>query len=311
MDNKASVVSLDRLLYTVFYERFDEIDDSPSDAELARLYPVSEKKAKKYARIAKRSAKKKEREDETPTRVSFRLCLRVFYVAIVLVALLVLSTTAERKQIYTKERLESMEPGVVYVLPGGSEIIKSREIVNEIRSLYDLAEYTGDSDILLPYGLGPGFTAVRADYADFTGFRTVRIKILKDDKECRVDIDIGKQWRNDFETVSIYGFDIHFSEYDDVYQAEFENAGSSYKVNAKTLIDLFVVLNSLEKTDENGENQGRVVFGTAAESEFNARLSQYDGVYQAEFTYAGSTYIVKSEKPLDLSDIISDLEKIR
>ena len=311
MDNKALTVPLDSLLYTVFDERFDDIDDSPSDAELAGLYPVSEKKAKKYERIAKRSAKEKKRENETPARSSFRLLLRVAYVAAVLTALLVLSTTAERKQIYTKERLESMEPGVIYELPGGANIIKSRESVNDIRSLGELAEYSADPDVILPYGLGPGYTAVRGDFADFTDFKTIRIKILKGDKECRVDIDIGKQWQNDYETVSVYGFNIHFSDYDDVYQAEFENAGSSYTVNAKTLIDLFGVLNSLEKVDGNSENRAQLVFGTAPESDFNSRLSQYDGVYQAEFTYAGSSYIVRSEKPLDLSDIISDLEKIQ
>ena len=50
---------LDGLLYAAFKNNWSEIDDAPSDDELANKYPVPEGGAKKYVKIYKRMARKK------------------------------------------------------------------------------------------------------------------------------------------------------------------------------------------------------------------------------------------------------------
>ena len=76
----------DGLLIAVFNDFFDKIDDSPSDEELATLYPVPAHGAKRYIKAEKKSRKKK----ATPLIILRRAA--VIFLAIVSVAFAVLMT---------------------------------------------------------------------------------------------------------------------------------------------------------------------------------------------------------------------------
>ena len=76
----------DGLLIAVFNDFFDKIDASPSDEELATLYPVPAHGAKRYIKAEKKSRKKK----ATPLIILRRAA--VIFLAIVSVAFAVLMT---------------------------------------------------------------------------------------------------------------------------------------------------------------------------------------------------------------------------
>ncbi len=87
MYSETKDVLLDGLLYAAFKNNWDEIDDAPSDDELAKMYPVPEGGAKKYVKLYKKSVRKKKR---TPWTVVKRAA--VIFLAIVSAVFAILMT---------------------------------------------------------------------------------------------------------------------------------------------------------------------------------------------------------------------------
>ena len=148
MYNEDKKDALDALLFTVYRDRGNEIEDSPSDEELAALYPVSKKEEAKYVRYAKRLAKKKKKNEEPCRRSPLGILWKVIPIAIILIAALVLSIGASRRNnFFTKSEIESYEPGVYYEKKEHqrrSELL--RMICTQIAKRHPVIEYT-DEDI--------------------------------------------------------------------------------------------------------------------------------------------------------------------
>ena len=193
--------------------------------------------AKEGAEASRRAAREalEEYRGKHPEETSRTPSPRRLFILIPAIALLVammtfaVSSSSMGDHLLTKYDIMNREPGVWFE-KGDSDVIIAKDAVLGIESLDDLAELIDDPNLLLPYALDSSYIITDIEFTDFAVFQSVSMIIRDTYGDSSIDIYIGEEFQTDVETIKIGKYDVHLTEYDGYYQAEFCSQHTYYRI---------------------------------------------------------------------------------
>ena len=232
----------DSVLKTAFNEYVrNQIETEPTLEELDGEYPIN----KKAVRTAKRLSKKV-KYGKPPIVVYLQraciialVCLCAFFAS--------LSSTAEDEHfwIFNKDFFTYL-PEKVENFFGGTTVNKTSD-VRKYDSLRDLKENEDLNGALLPLSLEGKYDFVNVSFSDYGESQIISFDIIYDKNRIGY-VEIDTLYNGSFrgEDFNIGGFDVKFSQYDNVHQFEFVYDGNLYLVKSMDYDVLLEITESLE-----------------------------------------------------------------
>ncbi len=147
----------------------------------------------------------------------------------------------------TKKAYTQLVEGVIYK-QGNKELIMTED-VKEYDSLEDFTKTEDNSNLLLPNNLSGQHSIDRIYEADYGDFKEIFLDISIDNSIQTIIIETpcsGNFNEQSDRFRKMGGFDVLYSQYDNVYQAEFFYEGNYYAIQASSYEILTKIIESLE-----------------------------------------------------------------